>query len=53
MCEVEAKSDSALARAHAKTLSREAASRGFGLIARKAIEVGGSKSQAVRPRASR
>jgi len=36
MCEVEAKTDRAAARLHAKALQEEANSRGFGLIARKA-----------------
>jgi eukaryotic-like serine/threonine-protein kinase len=40
LCEVEAKSDPATARAHAKTLEEEARSKGFGLIARKALAVG-------------
>jgi DNA-binding winged helix-turn-helix (wHTH) protein/tetratricopeptide (TPR) repeat protein len=40
LCEVEAKKDPASARAQAKTLAQEATSRGFGLIARKALAVG-------------
>jgi hypothetical protein len=36
-CEVEAKTDPASARAHAKTLEEDARSKGFGLIARKAL----------------
>jgi eukaryotic-like serine/threonine-protein kinase len=40
LCEVEAKSDPASARASAKTLEQEARSKGFGLIARKALAVG-------------
>jgi tetratricopeptide (TPR) repeat protein len=40
LCEVEAKTDPASARAHAKTLEEEARSKGFGLIARKALAVG-------------
>jgi DNA-binding winged helix-turn-helix (wHTH) protein/tetratricopeptide (TPR) repeat protein len=36
MCEVEARTDRAAARLHAKALQEEANSRGFGLIARKA-----------------
>jgi len=38
--EIEAKTDRTLARAHAKTLEQEARSKGFGLIARKALAVG-------------
>jgi len=37
LCEIEAKTDPASARAHAKTLEQEARSKGFGLIARKAL----------------
>lgn len=40
MCEVEAKANPASARIHAKALSNEAKSKGFGLIARKALAVG-------------
>src|SRR5262249_46142730 len=41
MCEVEAKTNPALARIHAKALEADAHSRGFGLIARKALAVAG------------
>jgi len=40
LCEIEAKTDPATARAHAKTLEEEARSKGFGLIARKALALG-------------
>ena len=40
LCEVEARTDRASARVHAKTLEQEAKSKGFGLIARKALAVG-------------
>jgi len=40
LCEVEAKTDPAAARAHAKTLEEQARSKGFGLIARKALTIG-------------
>jgi DNA-binding winged helix-turn-helix (wHTH) protein/tetratricopeptide (TPR) repeat protein len=40
LCEIEAKTDPASARAHAKALEQEARSKGFGLIARKALAVG-------------
>jgi eukaryotic-like serine/threonine-protein kinase len=40
LCEIEAKTDPGSARAHAKTLEQEARSKGFGLIARKALAVG-------------
>jgi DNA-binding winged helix-turn-helix (wHTH) protein/TolB-like protein len=40
LCEVEAKTDPAAARAHAKTLEEQARSKGFALIARKAASVG-------------
>ena len=40
LCEIEAKTDPASARTHAKTLEQEARSKGFGLIARKALAVG-------------
>ncbi|MBZ5598609.1 MAG: winged helix-turn-helix domain-containing protein [Acidobacteriia bacterium] len=40
MCEVEAKANPASARIHAKALENEAKSKGFGLIARKALAVG-------------
>lgn len=40
LCEVEARSDPATARAHAKTLEEEARSKGFGLIAHKALAIG-------------
>ena len=39
LCEVEAKTDPAQARVHAKALENDAASMGFGLIARKARAV--------------
>jgi DNA-binding winged helix-turn-helix (wHTH) protein/tetratricopeptide (TPR) repeat protein/TolB-like protein len=39
LCEVEARTDRASARVHAKTLEQEARSKGFGLIARKALAV--------------
>jgi eukaryotic-like serine/threonine-protein kinase len=39
LCEVEARTDPAAARAHAKTLEQQARSRGFGLIARKALTI--------------
>jgi eukaryotic-like serine/threonine-protein kinase len=38
-CEVEAKTDSVAARAHAKILEEQASSKGFGLIARKALTI--------------
>jgi DNA-binding winged helix-turn-helix (wHTH) protein/tetratricopeptide (TPR) repeat protein len=38
--EIEAKTDRTSARAHARTLEQEARSKGFGLIARKALAVG-------------
>ena len=37
LCEIEARTDPASARAHAKTLEQDARSKGFGLIARKAL----------------
>ena len=40
LCEIEVKTDPGSARAHAKTLEQEARSKGFGLIARKALAVG-------------
>ena len=40
LCEVEAKTDRSSARVHAKALEQEARSKGFGLIARKALAVG-------------
>jgi len=40
-CQVEAKKDPVAARAHAKTLEEQASSKGFGLIARKALTIGG------------
>lgn len=40
LCEVEAKTDPGSARVHAKTLEKDARSKGFGLIARKAVAVG-------------
>lgn len=40
LCEVEAKTDPAAARVHAKTLEEQARSKGFALIARKAASVG-------------
>jgi len=40
LCEIEAKTDPSSARAHAKALEQEARSKGFGLIARKALAVG-------------
>jgi DNA-binding winged helix-turn-helix (wHTH) protein/tetratricopeptide (TPR) repeat protein len=40
LCEIEAKTDPSTARAHAKTLEAEARSKGFGLIARKALALG-------------
>ena len=40
LCEIEAKTDPSAARAHARTLEQEARSKGFGLIARKALAVG-------------
>lgn len=42
MCEVEAKTDPAIARIHAKSLQNEAGSKGFGLIARKALALSGT-----------
>ncbi len=53
MCEVEAKSDPASARAHAKALAHDAKSKGFGLIARKALDMGGAESEALSSRAKR
>jgi tetratricopeptide (TPR) repeat protein len=38
-CEVEAKTDPAAARAHAKALEKQASPKGFGLIARKALTI--------------
>jgi eukaryotic-like serine/threonine-protein kinase len=40
LCEVEAKTDPATARAYAKALEEQARSKGFGLIARKALTIG-------------
>jgi len=40
MCEVEAKTDPTSARIHAKALEKDATSKGFGLIARKAQRIG-------------
>jgi len=37
LCEIEARTDPASARAHARTLEQDARSKGFGLIARKAL----------------
>jgi hypothetical protein len=40
LCEVEAKTDPTGARARAHTLEEQARSKGFGLIARKALTIG-------------
>lgn len=40
MCEMEAKTNPATARVHAKILERDATSKGFGLIAQKTTKIG-------------
>jgi tetratricopeptide (TPR) repeat protein len=47
LCEVEAKTDPAVARLHAKILEKEAAAKGFALIARKAAHLAGALTAAA------